>query len=98
MTAIVLFVELKMVSGQRENFLARARRHRETVLANEPGCERFDLVAPQDDDDAVCLYEVYVDEAALETHANTPYMKQYREDTAAMVADRKRTKCDLANG
>ncbi len=98
MSAIVLFVELKLVPNARETFLIRARQHRDTVLANEAGCERFDLVAPQDNADAVCLYEVYADEAALETHANTPYMKQYREDTAAMVADRKRTKCDLANG
>ncbi len=98
MSAIVLFVELKLVPGERENFLARVRQHRAKVLENEPGCQRFDLLAPQEDADTVCLCEVYTDAAALETHLNTPYMKQYREDTAPMVADRKRMLCDLANG
>lgn len=98
MSAIVLFVELKLVPGARGKFLARARRHREKVLENEPDCHRFDLLAPQDDDDTVFLCEVYSDAAALETHLNTAYMKQYRADTGAMVAERKRTLCDLANG
>ncbi len=49
MSAIVLFVELKLVPGARENFLARARQHREKVLENESGCQRFDLLTPQDD-------------------------------------------------
>ena len=47
MSAIVLFVELKLVPGERENFLARVRQHREKVLENEPDCHRFDLLAPQ---------------------------------------------------
>ncbi len=98
MSAIVLFVELKLVPGERKTFLARARQHREKVLENEPGCHRFDLLTPQEDDDTVFLCEVYSDAAALEAHLDTPYMKQYREDTGPMVAGRKRTLCDLANG
>ncbi len=47
MSAIVLFVELKLVPGARETFLSRARQHREKVLENEPGCQRFDLLTPQ---------------------------------------------------
>ena len=95
--SIVLLVELDVVAGQKAAFLARAREHRATVLRNEPGCERFDLVLPDESGDRVYLYEVYVDEAALETHANTAYMKQYMSDTAAMRAGRKRTQCRLAN-
>ena len=98
MSAIVLFVELKLVPGAREKFLVRARQHREKVLANEPDCHRFDLLAPQDDGDTVLLCEVYSDAAALETHLNTAYMKEYREDTGSMVAERTLTLCDLANG
>ncbi len=98
MSAIVLFVELKLVPGARETFLSRARQHREKVLENEPDCHRFDLLAPQEDTDTVCLCEVYTDAAALETHLNTPYMKHYREDTAPMVDELNRTLCYLANG
>lgn len=97
MSAVVLFVELKTAPGQRDNFLARARQHRDNVLKNEPACQRFDVSVPEDSDDAVRLYEVYDDDAAFDHHMNTPYMKQYREDTGDWIADRKLWKCTLAN-
>ncbi len=97
MAAIVLVVELEIAPGEKERFLARARAHRDNVLANEPGCAQFDILAPQERDDAVILIEAYADAEALETHFNTPYMKEYLEDTGPMIAGRKRTPCDLVN-
>ena len=97
MTTLALLVELEITPGQKERFLARAREHRENVLKKEPGCVRFDLLAPQEGSDTVFLYEVYADERALETHLNTSHMKEYMEDIGPMIANRKRTLCDLAN-
>ena len=97
MSAIVLFVELDIEPGQREAFIARARTHRDNVLANEPGCQRFDISVPDDDDNAVRLYEVYADQAAFEHHMGTDYMAAYREDTGPMVAGRARAQAVLAN-
>ena len=97
MTTTVLIVELKMAPGRKDDFLARARKHRINVLNNEPGCQRFDLLSPQEDGDAVFLYEVYADKDALETHFNTPYMKEYLDDTGPMITNRKRTLCNLVN-
>lgn len=98
MSAVVLFVELTLHRGKRAAYVARAQRHREKVLAQEPGCEAFDILVPDEADDTVFLHEVYADEAALEHHANTPYMQAYREDTAPMVVERKRTRCARQNG
>lgn len=97
MSTFALVVELELKPGTRDAFLARARTHRETVLANEAGCERFDLLTPEEDGNTVFLYEVYADQAALDTHFETPYMKQYLEDTGPMVANRVRRLCTLAN-
>lgn len=97
MSAIVLFVELGIVPGRREEFLARARLHREHVLKNEPGCRRFDISLPEDDENAVRLYEVYADRAAFDHHMATDYMQAYREETGLMVANRARTRAVLAN-
>ena len=97
MADLVLVVELNIVPGEKERFLARARAHRDTVLANEPGCRKFDILTPRERDDAVILIEAYAGEDALETHFNTPYMKEYLADTGPMIAGRKRTPCDLAN-
>jgi quinol monooxygenase YgiN len=98
MSSFALLVELQVNPGEREAFLARARQHRDAVLKNEPGCQRFDLLTPQDGGDTVWLYEVYADQEALDAHFETAYMKQYLEDTAPMLASRKRTLCTLANG
>ncbi len=97
MSRLVLLVELEIKPGQMDAFLARAREHRANVLANEPGCERFDLLAPEASGDTVFLYEVYADQAALDTHFGTEYMKEYLEDTGPMVAGRQRRLCRLKN-
>jgi quinol monooxygenase YgiN len=98
MSTFALVVELELKPDQKEAFLARARRHREIVLAEEAGCHRFDLLVPEENGETVFLYEVYADQAALDAHFETPYMKQYLEDTGPMVAKRVRRLCRLANG
>ncbi len=97
MTAVVLFVEIDTVPGQRDAFLARARGHRANVIKNEPGCQCFDISVPDDGDDKIRLYEVYADQAAFDLHMETAYMKEYRTDTGPMVAGRVLAKAVLAN-
>ncbi len=97
MSAIALVVEIETNPGLRERFLARARTHRDLVLKNEPGCKRFDLLTAQEAADTVFLYEIYTDAAALETHFNSAYMKEYLADTGPMIAKRRRSQCALAN-
>ena len=97
MSAVVLLVELKMEEGRRDAFAARVQRHRELVLANEPACQRFDIVVPDGVDDVVHLYEVYDDQDAVDHHMQTAHMAAYRADTGPMVADRKIVTAVLAN-
>ena len=97
MSSVVLHVEIETVPGQRDAFLARARIHRGNVLKNEPDCTCFDISVPDDGDDKVRLYEVYANQAAFDHHMETPYMKEYRVDTAPMVAGRALAKAALAN-
>ena len=97
MSAVVLFVELDIVPGQRDAFLARAREHRRNVQKNEPDCQRFDISVPVDEASRVRLYEVYSDQAAFDHHTETEYMKAYRVDTGPMVANRQLTKAILVN-
>ena len=97
MPSVVLFVNLKIVEGEINAFVKRAREHREKVLANEPECKRFDISIPEDDENTVNLYEVYADEAAFQHHLETPYMKAYMEDTTSLIESRERTKSRLKN-
>jgi|AP95_1055475.scaffolds.fasta_scaffold186431_2 quinol monooxygenase YgiN len=98
MSAMVLIVELTLEPGQKDNFIARVRQHRQTVLKEEPGCRHFDLLLPEEGADTVVLHEVYDDQAALDVHMETPHMKAYRADTGPMVADRRRILSRLDEG
>ncbi len=97
MSTLVLLVELTINTGQLDAFLARAREHRTNVLGNEPGCKGFELLVPMESGDTVFLYEVYADQAAIDHHMETPYMKEYMADTGPMIANRKRRLCTLAS-
>ena len=97
MSGIVLFVELEIAPGRRDEFVARGRRHRDNVLKNEPDCQRFDISVPDDTENTVRLYEVYADQAAFDHHMGTSYMAEYRADTGDMVASRVLTKSVLQN-
>ncbi len=97
MTILALLVELNIVPGQMDAFLTRARAHRINVLNNEPDCKGFELLVPTEGGDTVFLYEVYADQAAIDRHMETPYMKQYMTDTGPMIAGRTRRLCTLAS-
>ena len=97
MSTLVLLVELTLNAGRMDAFLARAREHRSNVLSHEPDCKGFELLVPTEDGDTVFLYEVYADQAAIDHHMQTPYMKQYLADTGPMIAKRNRKLCTLAS-
>jgi len=94
---VCLLVTLTCVPGKRPDFLARVREHAATCLAQEPGCLRFDILVP-DDDDTVHLYEVYADDAAIDTHLGTDRMARYMRDVEPFLADRLRRKCIVMAG
>lgn len=97
MTEIVLVVEYRIKPEYRDAYLARLRRHRRDVIANEPGCKAFNILTTDEDPDRVLLYEIYADETAFEAHGNTPYMANYRAETEPMTASRVRHLCRFAN-
>jgi quinol monooxygenase YgiN len=97
MSSLVLLVELTINDGQMDAFLARAREHRTNVLSQEPDCKGFELLVPTEGSGTVFLYEVYANQAAIDHHMGTPYMKEYMADTGPMIAARNRTLCTLAS-
>ena len=73
-----------------EAYKDRLLRHARISLDREPGgCLRFDVHQDRNDPTLFFLIEVYRDEAALETHRNSPHFAEYRRDTDAWVAERQ---------
>jgi (4S)-4-hydroxy-5-phosphonooxypentane-2,3-dione isomerase len=71
-----------------EAFKVRLLLHARISRA-ESGCQRFEVHQAKDNPTLFFLIEVYTDEAALNSHRDSPHYRQFRLDTADWVVDRK---------
>ena len=97
MSRKALIVEFHCKPDRVDDFIAFATTHAQRVRDNEPGCTYFDVSVDADDPTTVFLYEVYADDAALETHTKQPYMPGFVEGFQPMVKDRSRRMVSVAN-
>lgn len=54
----------------------------------EPGCAMFQVHRHRTEPRRFFIYEQYTDDAALETHRNTPHFLQYARKDLPKIADR----------
>jgi autoinducer 2-degrading protein len=83
---IILHVTIQVKPDYVAEFLEVARHDAEHSGKDEPGCLRFDVIQDRDDANRFYFYEVYIDEAALEAHRQTPHFKRYFEKTQPWLA------------
>lgn len=100
MAKVALVVEITLKEGAHAAFEAIIRDHAAGTLAEEPGCERFDVLLPRNADgtpDAsrVLLYEVYADDAALKAHTQNPRLARTRAAYADLITGRTIHICAL---
>lgn len=62
---------------RRDDFVRAARRTGRDSLANEPGSQRFEVIADEQNPDVFYLSEVYTDVDAFNTHAGGPYFTAF---------------------
>ena len=96
--SIALFVTLDFNEGAMTGYLELAHQHKARVLKNEPGCQQFDILTPDDAENRVHLFEVYDDEAALEIHMRSDYMQMYREKSGPMLTNRILNRFTVSDG
>jgi len=82
---ISLTVSFQVLPGHRDAFVEAIRIQAQSSFAEEAGCVYFDVGQDTSDDHHFTLYELYVDEAALEAHRSTPHFKVWREAVAEHV-------------
>lgn len=88
-----MVVQFRTKPGQRDAFLAAIRAHVALSLASEPGCERLDVLLPQDDPDRVILFELYSDEAAFAAHGATPRLAAVKAAYQPLIESRTADVC-----
>lgn len=99
MAKIALIVEFQLKPGAHAAFDAIIRDHAAGTLADEPGCERFDVLQPKNkqgpDLSRVMLYEVYADDAAFQAHTQNPRLARTRAAHEALIEGRTIQICAL---
>jgi quinol monooxygenase YgiN len=73
---ITLTVKYTCKPGQTEAVLAAMRRMAALVKEHEPDCRAYQVSRSAENPDLLFLYELYVDQAALDFHAQTDHFKQ----------------------
>ena len=95
MAKTVVLVAFEVKSDKIEGFLEIIREHALGTLADEPGCERFDVMTARDRTNVVHLHEVYLDDEAYELHARSLRLANVRERYKDLIIGRTITICNL---
>jgi quinol monooxygenase YgiN len=81
-------VDLDIVPGEIDKFLA-ALKENGAASVKEAGCREFNIHVSANNPNHVFIYEIYDNEAALQSHRQTDHFKKYAATTANMVAKRE---------
>lgn len=100
MPKIALLVEFEVRPGALPALLALMRGHAAACLAEEPGCERFDVLEVLDaegqpDPARLMLYEVFTDAAARAAHWAQPRHEATKAAFAPLILGRSSRLCRL---
>lgn len=87
--ALVIMAEFTLTPEGVHRFLDIARQDARDSVANEPGCQQFDVLINEDDPLQVTLHEVYDDQQAFEAHLAAPHFVPFRDETPALIASQK---------
>eukprot|EP01037_Dinobryon_pediforme_P005985 gene5985-6057_t len=101
MSRICIVVEFTPKPDSYDAFFAHISEHARATLAEEPGCEQFDVMHVLDDTGApnrttIMLVEIYSDMAAVQAHRANPRMPKVAEISAPMLESRKLNLCQIA--
>ena len=90
MSRIALVVQLEPHPEHHDALVAIMRKHAANCVKVEDGCLYFDVGVDRADPNKVVLYEVYRDQAALDSHAASAHLAKTRESYAGMIKARQR--------
>ena len=90
MAAFVLQVNLKVKPENLDKFMAAILTNGKASRETEPGCRAFEILVDPADKTRMMLYEVYDNEAAFQSHQNTPHFKHYLANAVPWLESRER--------
>ena len=89
----VLVIHLDIVEARLAEFMQVVRSHGANSQQIESGCLQFEVLVPKEPLAHVILFEVYTDDAALESHWGSKHMAEYRKQIEGMIVHRTVYRC-----
>lgn len=91
---VAMVVEYTVKSGKKEILLNILREHARLTVKQEPGCLRFEVLQPVNEDgspipERLMLTELYADEAAAAAHARNPRLTTLLARIRPMLREEK---------
>jgi quinol monooxygenase YgiN len=86
---LVRIAELEIEAGQVEAYTNALKEEVETSIRVEPGVLTLYAVSVKGQPNQIRIFETYKDEAAYESHLQTPHFKKYKAETQGMVKSLK---------
>ena len=97
MSRFAIIVEFELLEGGFDIFLQEVLKNGEASRREEPGCQCFDVLVPNKDENRIVLYEAYDNEAAFQEHLQAQHFKDFSDRVSGLVTDRKLTKFRVSN-
>ena len=73
---LTFLARMKVKEGKEDEFIRICKELTDKVLANEPGVKYYQFYRLRDEERSFAVFESFVDEAAEETHRDTPYFHE----------------------
>jgi len=94
---LALIVHLEARPGAADQLIA-ALEHNALHSRQEPGCLRWEWSRQVDCPDRFAIYEVYLDEAAIEAHRSSPHVDIWRHASADLLFSKSSATYRLSQG
>jgi (4S)-4-hydroxy-5-phosphonooxypentane-2,3-dione isomerase len=82
-------VDIAVVPGTIENYLAAIKEVAAATIKTEPGCSEFDITVSRKDPNHLFIFEVYDNAAAFDAHLKTDHYRKYAAAAKDIVAKRE---------
>jgi len=86
---LVRIAELEIDSGQLPGYRNALKEEIATSIRVEPGVLSLYAVSIKDQPSQIRIFEMYEDQAAYESHLQTPHFRKYKAETQGMVKSLK---------
>ena len=97
MARFVITVDFYLHAGTLEPFLILIKENARTSLAEEPGCDRFDVLIEKNSPNHIVLYEIYKDRAAFDFHLKSRHYAEFSTASQRYVMEKKVLEFEYTN-